>query len=718
MQERKEKDRKKEQEARAAAEAKKLRRRARRMRNKERNRRRETQEDVSSISDDTEDADERGRDDAHKLTVTGGEILSDETWEDTCSEISYRSVNPRIAPAPKIRLFEWAYVWKPSSVMPADFTFERFPAPLAYTSMKLVTMQTGEKVTLPGMRYPVGVEPDFVPILDPLVRSAARHGHTIGLLAHAVIEPATSWALRTTVQGWNGHMYFSLPSSNGNAGQLDSWYRKWNRENTRLLHPTPGAADVKADRTGRFARRNANKRKMVSELYETSLWRPLALGFMPAYLDWEPDMEDTYLQNPELSIVNLFYVRFPGCDLPHYCFWVRKGEWSDPTTPDPAWNPDAFDAQNTNHEKSITSTLPPKGRVKSKDLISPPLDSSESLAHVKSNPTLLSLEHDLLTCDLAATLTKLRNVAIASGKVQAWSIFTSKLTALYPSGNMPHAPPTEPMQGMCVAEIIIALLSGQDPMPLEGKESWTRNDANFWDAASTNAYRSDRSPQIGYPQPVDASHTPCSLSNSPIDDSNACLITALNRRSSSPSLSSSKNQNIWTWLDNISSPDTPRLAPISPSHLSTQFPLFCGPISPLDLNRTDTVPTCPFCNVSWQWFSDLDKAAHMLSHSHVSSPPVTVASRINVVGVGVKRRHSLLSVRTLTSYHTKAGKGRKMLRVDSASSSMDGWAKLGTVESPFSREARVAKKRKWTFGRAKKEPEDARGWFGDDERGL
>lgn len=198
-QEQEEKEQKKKQEIREASKAKDLRRRARRMRNEARDRKRELEEDVSSMSDDTEDLEERGRADAHKLTVTGGEIASDETWEDTCSEASYRSVNTRIAPASNLRLHEWPHSFEPSSELPEDFRFELFPAPLTYAPLKLITTQTGEKVSLPGLKYPAGVEPDFAPILDPLVRSAARHGHTIGLLAHAVIESATSWSRRTII---------------------------------------------------------------------------------------------------------------------------------------------------------------------------------------------------------------------------------------------------------------------------------------------------------------------------------------------------------------------------------------------------------------------------------------------------------------------------------------------------------------------------------------
>src|SRR5690242_1495919 len=239
LQERKEKEEQQQNEAMNAAGAIQTRRRARARRNKHRRERREYAEDVSSDSDDSEDFEERDRIDAHKLTVTGGEALSDESREDTDSESSIRSVNPRITPSCKLRLFEWPYTTMPSSHPTESHRFERFPTPLPYTPLKLLTTHTNEKITLPGSKYPIGVPPDFVPILDPLTRLAARHGHTIGLLARATIESATSWAARTIISGWNGRMHFSLPPNDAEDTSLDLVYSKWSIDNALLLQPTP-----------------------------------------------------------------------------------------------------------------------------------------------------------------------------------------------------------------------------------------------------------------------------------------------------------------------------------------------------------------------------------------------------------------------------------------------------------------------------------------------
>lgn len=707
IQERREIERKKEQEIQEAAKAKELRRQAREERNEERWEKRDLGEDVSSDSENSEDIDECGRDDAHKLTVTGGEVLSDNSWEDTCSETSVRSVNPRIAPGCKLRLYEWSYPFAPSPDIPTDFTFELFPAPITYAPLKLTAMLTGEKVTLPGLKYPAAVEPDFVPVLDPIVRAAARHGHTIGLLAHATIERASTWASRTIIQGWNSRMYFSLPSTISSDADLDEVYRKWNVENTRLLQPTPGAANIKADREHRFTQRLTNKRKAVAELYEASQWQPLALGFMPAHLDWEPGMKDTYLQNNELTIDNLFYVRFSDCDLPHYCFWNMPGEWTDPTTPDPSWTP-----ENTEYQNSIETV---KNRLRVRNLTAPPARSNCPLANDDPEATLSSLEHDLITAGLSTVLSKTRAVAMAYGKNLHWNVFARTLPRLYPSSVMPRAPPVEPTPGMCVAEKLTALLFGRVFTPLTGQESWTRIDDEYWEVVTSHDDDAVDSPE--------SHQSPHSHEGTDTAAQHEDTVQALHRRNSDNSPPSSKNGAVWTWLSKISAIYPPRLAPVSPSSPTSPTALH-EPISPLDLNKTTPPPTCPFCNIDWSWTSESDRAAHMLSHSYTSTTPTTTLSQSHAVGVGTKRRHSLLSMKTLASYHNNLGKGRKLLRVDSATKLIEELAKVGTVPSPFTQEKRRVRKRvgfrkalETRMGGMWQEFEGS-GWQAGDERGV
>ena len=683
MQERKGNEEKKQQEIKDAAKASKNRRRARAKRNEDRGKRREHGEDVSSNSDDTDDADEQDRSDAHKLTVTGGEALSDETWEDTCSETTVHSVNSRVASGCKLRLFEWPYTTMPSPHPPPDFRFELFPTPLTYTPLKLITTHTHEKVTLPGQKYPAGVDPDFVPILDSLTRSAARHGHMIGLLAHATIERATAWQGRTIVQGWNGRMYLSLPSPSPNASRnlaLDATYRKWRVEKHKLLRPTPGITDPKTDRKRRLAQQTVNKRKATAEVYEASEWRPLAVSYMPAYLDWDQGTDCTSLQDHVQTTESLFYIRFPGCDLPHYYFWVREGEWSDPTTADPIWSPSMVERQE--HKQTVVEACT-TAKYRVKKLTTPPSGLNSTPASSDFEPTLLSIEYDLITYGLAPTLTKNRALAISSGKGEAWNVFTRKLPVLYPSGDLPCVPPAEGVGDQCVAEKIEAVLAGDVAVPFTGQESWIRNDDDFWDVVT---HASDE--EVGLsPLDVfeDSQRQSCSSTR---NDRDASAVEALYRRDSIDTPIPPRHQHIWTWLTTISPAYSPHIDPLSPTPTSSH-PELEEPISPLDLNRSNTPSTCPFCSTPWTALPDFEKAGHMLSHSHTQLQHTTTAAwRVDAIGVGVKRRHSLLSVETLRSYHVHCGKGRRLLRIDSAKAMAQGWARLWREDSPFTREVR------------------------------
>jgi hypothetical protein len=179
---------------------------------------------------------------------------------------------------------------------------------------------------LPGSKYPPDVDPDFVPLLDFETRSAARKGHLLGPLRKASIERGADWARRTLVQGWNAHMYFHLGSRNETKALADTYY-KWHLENRKLLRiKGKGDADP-IDRAARHTQRQRNKAKKTAEVYEASQYRPLAMCYVPAYLDYgNPRLDD----QRERNLKNLVFVRFPGCDVPHYYFWANQGEWENP----------------------------------------------------------------------------------------------------------------------------------------------------------------------------------------------------------------------------------------------------------------------------------------------------------------------------------------------------------------------------------------------------
>lgn len=278
-----------QRELASAAQTHRDRQEARASRNEQRGITREHDE-VSSSSDDT-DHDQR-RCDALKLIVTGGEASSDEIWENSCSETTIRSENPPVRPACRLQLLEWPYTDPPSSTPRDDAQPEVHPAPLPYAPLKLVTTMSNEKLTLPGKYYPAGIDPDFVPTLDALTRTAARQGHLLNQLSRAVIEPASLWAARTTAQPWTGALYFALPAPShhdtktATSNSLEAVYRRWHTATAALLRPTPGAPDVRADRHARLKQIAANKRRRVADVYEASRWKPGAVGYVPAYLDW------------------------------------------------------------------------------------------------------------------------------------------------------------------------------------------------------------------------------------------------------------------------------------------------------------------------------------------------------------------------------------------------------------------------------------------------
>ena len=705
IQERKEQEEKKLQEKQEKERARQDRRKARARRNKERGQMRELGENVSSDSEDSIDLREQQRHDARMQTVTGGDVVSDVSSEDTESNYSATPKNLPIAPSCRLELFEWPYTAAPSSCPPATRRTEQHPATLTYAPLKLIATHSSEKVTLPGAKYPAGVDPDFVPILDSLTRAAARHGYMVGLLAHAKIESASYWASRTIIQGWNGRMYFRLPqTSNTKQSGLHAVYQRWSVEHHRLLRPTSGVRNVEAataDRKRRAALRLANKRKRTVGVYEACLWRSQAIGFAPAYLDWEKHGENVFPQY-ERAIENLFYIRFPGCDVPHYYFWVKEGEWSDPLTPDPEWSTEVFERQNQSQTAVASSRPQAPTKIRVKKLTAPPPLRHNIPPDLDLDTILSSIEHDLSIHGLGSTLANYRILALFTGREQAWCIFTHKLPVLYPSGAFPRAPPVEPAKGLSVAEKIHAVLSGNVLLPFNGDEAWTRADDEMWDTVTmtegggedshmsdANAFDDSQEASVKY------------------DDGDEEGVQALYRRDSMDAYMHHKDRRVWAWLGKTSDSYEPRFLPMpSPS---PRTPVEPEPqperqpesISSLNLNETvdrldlgrtenETASACPFCNFSWATMTENEKAKHMLSHSSTIHPALSTQriSHIHAVGTGVKRRHSYLHTRTLSTY-SKRSQGKKILRVDSGASLVERW---GSEDSPFSKEVRRTRK--------------------------
>ncbi|KAF3035050.1 hypothetical protein E8E11_002432 [Didymella keratinophila] len=645
LQERKEKEDLRQQEIANAAQAQRDRRAARGKRNEERSTRYEQGEEVSSNFDDTDE--DQDRCDAHKLTVTGGLALSDETWEDSCSDTTIRSENPPVRPACRLQLLEWPYTNPPRSSPHCNLQPALHPAPLPYAPLKLVTTITNEKVNLPGQNYPAGVDPEYVPSLDALTRSAARHGHLLNQLSHAVIEPASLWAARTTVQAWNGMMYFTLPAPSlhdTKSSRLDDVYRKWHTSHSKLPHPTPSASDVKSDRRARMKQIATLKRRRVAEVYEASLWKPTAVGYLPAYLDWSPDPSLSCVPDMSKTLERLWYIRFPGCDVPHYFFWSCL----DASTPDPGWSIASFAfSKNSYGEK-----------VRVKRLTSPPLLYPPPQP-ISFEDTIESIERHLVSTGLKATLAHFCKQAETAGKAHAWTkTFSEPLVRRFPSGAVARAPPVSPERGACVAGKMAALLDGQDVDCFTGGEGWTRDDDEFWEVMP-DAGREDHNGLLVARDELETVSDP----DERVDGQ------ALYRRDSfevlplRASSAEDGDKRVWIWLAGIASTYPPLSTPLSSDIIGID-----GETPPLNLNGPETTPTCPFCSHDWSKAPEWEKAAHMLSHSHISTRPQTSTCREDAMGKGVKRRHSVLSHHTLQIYNRKYGRGRRTVRVDFARS--------------------------------------------------
>jgi hypothetical protein len=458
-----------------------------------------------------------------------------------------------------------------------------------------------------------------------------------------------------------------------------------------LLHPTPGANDVKEDRRKRFEQIAALKRKRMADVYEASRWKPTAVGYLPAYLDWEAGGRCEAMLNSEKTLGNLWYIRFTGCDMPHYYFWSEK----DPTIPDPGWSVDAC------------SEIFGKGKMRVKKLTAPPNppEQQTSSSPLTFKATLTLVEEHLIHQGLSSTLATFRAQALAAGKAKTWTIFSRTLLDLYPSGAVPRAPPVKPTNDFCLAAKMALLLDGQDVAAYTGEEGWTRDDDKFWDVVSDVGCGEMGE---GKGRLTDAWGKLSGLPDR-ADGKSDGRLHALYRRNSFdilPSRISSlgdEDKRVWAWLDSITPTFPPPSTPLSSDMIGVD-----EPPSPLNLKGPETTSICPFCSHNWSKTPEWEKAAHMLSHSHISSRPRTSTYTKEVSGRGVRCRHSVLSHLTLQTYNRRYGRGRKMVRVDSARNSTGSLAESfiesvrdGVVE-PLLLEVQKAQRERSPFSKEKR----------------
>jgi hypothetical protein len=469
--------------------------------------RRERGEDVSSDS-------EPGP--ARDQTQFGvGEEVSDSSMDklSPVSTISSPSAIHSLYPHGRLRIGEWSHEeppledppmseWSSSGREREDYQGELLPMNLPYVVMKLVTTFSDETLELPGRQHPEKIGQDFVPKLTQFTMNCARNGVLIGTLRKAVIERAEDWAERTIVQYWNGRMYFELPERTSTVPIADV-YKKWKtkKEDRRKV---PKGTTVKAKtRKQELQQQYKDKRQKLLDVYASSEFRP-AICYAPVELDYPRVQRDD--EGPR-ELENLYYIRFPGMDLPHYYFWTRPYEWADPTTPNPTWSSAKIQDEVLEREEAILpyirsdykndksrpyalDKLKTRGKKKS---VPQKFQSSEKRLPKTSKykAALWAVERQLYREGLQGTLFKYWQKWVDEGKEPFRKLLWEDLPQLYPSAKMPDAPPVQAYEiPKSIAEKIASIeaLSPERPIsPIHGDEPWTRNDDEYWDVVDAPA---------------------------------------------------------------------------------------------------------------------------------------------------------------------------------------------------------------------------------------
>jgi hypothetical protein len=293
----------------------------------EKMKKRQRDESVSddTLSDNEVEAEQETQNEYNREIV--GQALSDSSWDSISTESIADFTDYTQKPSCKLQLLEWPHQTMPlANPVPRSHPFDLQPRPITYTPLKITTTNSKQKLCLPGARYPPAVDPDFVPLLSASVRAAAHNGRLEGILRNAAIETGDEWASRTLIQGYNATLYFHLGGSGGSGGNpgksLAAVYKEYDLEKRRARRVEGKCDAFRGAREERKRMRSRIKGRLVAEVYETCTWRPGAVGYVPAYLDFG----DGKKEERGRRLGNLRFVRFRGCDVPHYYFWVRDEE--------------------------------------------------------------------------------------------------------------------------------------------------------------------------------------------------------------------------------------------------------------------------------------------------------------------------------------------------------------------------------------------------------
>ncbi|PSN63285.1 hypothetical protein BS50DRAFT_109131 [Corynespora cassiicola Philippines] len=452
-----------------------------------------------------------------------------------CTDTTQSTATTRATPSPifpkqNLRIFEWQYSTAPSHSIPQPP--EPIPRKIPYTVMRLSTTISNEILELPGRNHPECIGPGFVPKLSVNTRNCARNGVLIGTLRNAVVERASDWATRTQVQSWNGRMYLQLPPKTSDL-DLAQVYRKWNKRKkatTHSKHVYSGRVTKEHIQTHEL-RKEKDKRDMQADILRASEYRS-PICYIPSYLEYGEQVDSYY--EPR-SLHNLFFIRFPGADLPHYYFWTFMGDWQDPTQPNPAWQEAKLEDEEVARKETMRSAhtvstwadhdgvgdimTATKTYVRVNKATAP---RKFGLMHKqprasKFKAALWNFERELFQDGLAATIFKHRSDWLASGKEDEWRLFIKNLPELYPSGNLPSVPPVQPHNAVRSLAEKLAAIEVPHPnrpvTPLRGNEPWTRDDDAYWDIIEKEPSETDEDDD----SIVDTLTTPSALHRRPSD---------------------------------------------------------------------------------------------------------------------------------------------------------------------------------------------------------
>jgi hypothetical protein len=490
--------------------------------------------------------------------------LQQEEESDISDSTDSQASNSPTYPTHRLRIFEWSFSDPPSSHYwrtPRSWpdNEELQPGQLPYTPLNVITLRLHEMLHLPGIDYKDhGTEPDHVLVLSQEVRDCARNGVLTGPLEGAVIESGMDWSKRTTVQGWNGRMYFDLPPPDEDLAEV---YRKWKsnegrkkRRTDRKLYYEAGVH--KKDPVLTAIKKN-ERRKLIKKVYRASQWRP-TLVYLPAYLPpyYEVPLRGPEGNSPMHTVGNLFYIRLKGESVPSFFFWADENEWRNPAEPNPEYEIYKYQHARRDFQSRMTLQRRLSRLIRVKKVPAPRrfLPTAKiRRATPRYKAVLWAIERDMYNHGLESTLKWYHDKLSSEGREDCWRGLTKELRhQLPPSGRLPPHPPVrlERDPGMIsIAEKMARVEVDDDNsiLPIYINDDWTRNDDAYWtieERPRTPGY-DDTDVDMQYAIPLSRSGRPVSRPDTPVPRSDTPgTPQSLHRRIS----------DVFAWVSAVSTP--------------------------------------------------------------------------------------------------------------------------------------------------------------------